>query len=74
MADVIDPQKYQALVIRRALLFYVKTGQRVNRNYTPSNMVRMATQITGKTFKPRDYLGAAEALQAWVDDKRPPWE
>lgn len=56
-------QKYQQLVIAKALEVYAKTGMKVNRDYTPKNMMAMATKITGKKFKARDYLGAAKALR-----------
>jgi serine protease inhibitor len=74
MTTTINPKMYQALVVRRALLFYIKTGMRVNRAYTPRNMIRTAEAITGLKFKPRAYQEAADALQKWVDDKTPPWE
>lgn len=56
---------YRATVIEHALRFYVKTGMRVNRAYTPANMMAAACDITGMKFKARDYLGAAEAPLAW---------
>lgn len=56
---------YQALVIEQGLRLYAATGMRPNRAYTPTAMMRMASHITGKKFKARDYLGAAEALKLW---------
>lgn len=58
---------YQALAIKSALKLYAKTGIKANRAYTPSAMMRMATRITDKAFKPRDYQGAIDALQEWID-------
>lgn len=57
---------YGAIVVAKGLEVYAKTGMKVNRAYTPANMMKMATQVTGKKFKARDYLGAAEALRAWA--------
>lgn len=57
---------YRATVIGHALAFYAKTGMRMNCAYTPSAMMRAATEITGQKFKARDYVGAAEALKAWA--------
>ena len=58
---------YQATVIGSALRLYAKCGLKVNRAYTPSAMMKVATALTGKTFKARDYLGAADALKAWAE-------
>lgn len=60
---MIDPQAYQRLVIARALEFYARTGTKVNTAYTPKNMMAAAARLTGKTFKARDYAGAAKALR-----------
>jgi hypothetical protein len=54
---------YVQLVIAKALDIYADTGMKVNRQYTPAKMMAMATKITGKKFKARDYKGAAKALR-----------
>jgi len=59
---------YRATVIEHAIRFYAKTGMKVNRAYTPANMMRVASEITGLKFKARDYLGAADAIRAWRTD------
>jgi hypothetical protein len=61
-----DPRAYQSLVIANALEFYVKTGMKVNATFTPKNMMRTASVLTGKRFKARDYLGAATALREMI--------
>jgi len=38
----------------------------VNRAYTPRNMMRVASEITGQTFKPRQYQAAIDALDQWI--------
>lgn len=48
------------------LRFYAETGMRPNRAWTPTAMMRAASQHTRKTFKVRDYLGAADALSLKV--------
>ena len=58
----INPEVYQALVIARALKLYAKTGIKANRAYTPTNMLRMATKITGKSFKRGQYMEAHDAI------------
>jgi hypothetical protein len=57
---------FQATIIAHALEFYAKTGMKVNRAYTPANMMRTASSITGKKFKSRAYLEAAHALREWA--------
>jgi hypothetical protein len=59
---------YRATVIESALRFYARTGMRVNRAYTPTAMMRAASEITGRKFKTRDYIGAADAIHAWRHD------
>lgn len=56
---------YGATVVASALRLYARTGIKANRAYTPKAMMQTAARITGKTFKPRDYLGAATALDDW---------
>lgn len=56
--------------VASALRFYASTGMRVNRAYTPKVMMRYAEQYTGKKFKARDYLGAADALSAKVQAEK----
>lgn len=58
---------YRATVIAGGLRLYAKTGMQPNRAYTPSAMMRVAAEITGKKFKARDYLGAADALKEWAE-------
>lgn len=52
------------------LRLYAKTGMRPNRAWTPTAMMRAAAQHTGKTFKTRDYLGAADALSLKVQAEK----
>jgi len=57
---------YRATVIKHALLFYDRTGMKVNKAYTPKNMMKAASEITGHTYKPREYLKAADDLGRWI--------
>lgn len=61
------PEALQALAVSSALRLYAKTGIKANTAYTPTAMMRVVTQLTGKTFKSRDYLGAAKALKQLVE-------
>jgi hypothetical protein len=58
--------RFQAIVIARALDLYRTTGMRANRAYTPKAMMATASRILGRTFKPRAYQEAADALRAWA--------
>jgi hypothetical protein len=53
---------YAMTVIASGLLFYARTGMKPNRAYTPKAMMQAAEKYTGKKFKARAYLEAAEAL------------
>jgi hypothetical protein len=53
---------YQCKVIASALRLYAKTGMKANRAYTPTNMLRTASALTGKSFKRGQYEEAAVAL------------
>jgi hypothetical protein len=58
-------------VLANALRLYANTGMMANRAYTPKNMMRAASiYLGGKTFKARDYLGAADALSARVQEEK----
>lgn len=65
MTTITNMGGFQAIVIASALELYAATGMKANSAYTPRNMMAAATRITGQKFKPRDYLGAAEALRAY---------
>ena len=54
---------FQMRVIASALELYARTGMKANSAYTPKNMMHMASVLTGKQFKARDYFGAAAALR-----------
>lgn len=57
-------------VIASGLRLYAKTGMRPNRAYTPTAMMRATEHHTGFTFKKRDYIGAADALSAKVQEEK----
>lgn len=55
-------QRYQALCAKQGLLA-IKQGMRLNTSYTPRNCMAVASKLTGRKFKPRDYDGAIAALE-----------
>lgn len=60
-------QTYQAIALRQGLKLYAACGIKPNRTWTPTNMLRAAGQITGKSYKRGEYLRAAEDLATWID-------
>jgi len=69
MTKILDPTVYRAIVICNALTLYAKTGIKANTAYTPTAMMRAATEITGKKFKARAYMEAAAALREWTKEQ-----
>jgi hypothetical protein len=59
--------RYQAIVVRQGLKA-CKIGLRVNRAYTPKNLIAMTTKITGQKFAARDYDGAIAALTTYIEE------
>jgi hypothetical protein len=64
-------QIYRATAIASALRLYAKTKIQMNRAYTPTSMLKAASEITGQTFKRGQYLEAAAALKAYADERAP---
>ena len=58
---------FRAKAIASGLRLYAKTGMRPNRAYTPTAMLKAATEITGITFKRGQHEQAAQALNEWAD-------
>jgi hypothetical protein len=59
-----DVNIFRAYAIASGLEFYVKTGgMRINRSYTPKNMLAAVKEMTGIQFKRGQYLEAARALR-----------
>jgi hypothetical protein len=60
-------EAFRAITIAHALRLYAKTGMKVNRAYTPKRMMQVAASMTGRSYKARDYVGAADDLQSWAN-------
>lgn len=61
---------FQATILKTALRTYANTGMKLNRMYTPSNMLKAASRITGKTYPRRAYGTAADDLEIWCNNMR----
>lgn len=57
---------FRARAVASALRLYARTGLKANRAYTPSAMLAVATEVTGRKFKRGQYAEAAAALDAWA--------
>lgn len=58
---------FRAKAIASALRLYAKTGMKMNRAYTPTNMLAAASEITGTKFNRGQFEQAAEALTKWAE-------
>jgi hypothetical protein len=59
----MDTTLYQMLAIRTGLRAYAKHRIRLNTMWTPKRMMATAARLCETSFKPRDYEGAAKALE-----------
>ena len=57
---------YRAISIKHGLALYAKTGMRPNSAWTPTNMLRAATSITGRPYKRGQYHLAIADLETWI--------
>jgi len=61
-------EAFRAISIGSALKFYAKTGMKVNRVYTPTRMLAVASSMTGKTYKRGQYEQAGDDLIGWANE------
>lgn len=62
---------FRARVVASGLRLYAKTGMKPNREYTPTNMLRAASAMTGEKYKRGEYLRAADDLTRLADEMQP---
>ena len=63
-------QAIRALCCAQGLEMWVKHKMLTTRTAKPALLMKIASEYTGKTFKPRDYLGAAAAIRAMLEGER----
>ena len=61
---------FRAISIKAALYAYGKHRIKMNRNLTPTTMLKIAQEYTHKAYKRGQYLEAAEDLQARIEIMR----
>jgi hypothetical protein len=59
-------QTYRAITLKHALRLYAKAGIKPNRMWTPTNMLKAAGIITGRTYRRGQYELAITELDAWL--------
>ena len=62
-----DVQIFQALSLASSISLFQKTGMLPTRGVTATKMLKLASGITGKTFKRRQYDQAIEALKEYAN-------
>lgn len=60
---------YRLIVLKHALVLYAKTGIRPTRSATPTAMLRMASEVTGKKYKRGQHSLAAEDVSAVIESR-----
>lgn len=57
---------FRAISLKHGLALYARTGMKPNSAWTPTNMLKAASGITGKAYKRGRYQEAMDDLEAWV--------
>lgn len=57
---------FRAVALKIGLSMYAKTGMQPNRMWSPRNMLRAASGITGKAYKRGAYAAAIADLETWI--------
>lgn len=62
----------RALSLWSALKLYVNSGGKIipTRGMTITKMLKLATQITGKSYKRTEAMKAAEDVKKWADEMK----
>lgn len=67
MTTITNVPLYVAIAVKHGLKLYMATGMKPNRAWTPTAMLRKASEITGQEFKRGQYAQAVAALDAYLD-------
>lgn len=72
MQVITNMPMYRAIVLKNGIDLYLKSGKRIipNRSWTPTNMLKAASEITGLTFKRGQHKQASTALHNWLEVAR----
>lgn len=60
----------QAAVLKGAIGLWASHKIKANRGFQIKAAMALASQITGKTFKSKDYVGAQRELGRWIEAEK----
>ena len=60
----------QAEALISGLRFYAQWGLKPNPAYTPTFMLNLASQFTGKRYKRREFIRAADDVAVWLQNMK----
>lgn len=66
----MTPAVWQALAMKHGLKFYMATGRRINTLYTPANMLRTVSKITGNPYGKKQFQEAIDDLEEWLEGQK----
>lgn len=58
---------YRALHVKMGLSLWIKNGLRLTRGVGPAQLLALASEYTGKTYKRGAHQQALDDLQVWID-------
>lgn len=59
---------FRAAYVKSALSMYARSGMLMTRGATPTALLRMAEEYTGRKYKGKDkYNEAAEGVRIWIE-------
>jgi len=61
-----EPRIFQAVSIAKGLKFYAQHKGMLFKGARVKDLMRTASDITGNTYRPRDYMKAHDDLIAWA--------
>jgi len=69
MQTITNMQMYRAIVVKSGIGLYIKSGGTIlpSRDWTPTRMLKAATEITGKPFRRGQHFEAFVALGQWLE-------
>jgi len=67
-AGKAEVNTYVMITLKSAIGIYIKTGMKVNRAYTPTNMLAKAGELLGKTYKRGQLKQAHDDLVAKLEE------
>lgn len=58
---------FRAATLASGLRMYANTGMRLTRHVSPTQMLKMAQQYTGKEYRRGQHMVAANDMKVWID-------